>query len=442
MPKLTEDTRLEDHFVSAFEMNVGQTLNGTNTKLRELRKDAIEQFEKLGFPTRRDESWKYTNISDVLTHGFKVLAAPPMPSLEQADLAPFAIPDLDAHVVVLVNGRYSSDLSSVGELPEGVVIESLETAAETCDGVVDAYLGRYARHEEEVFTALNTAFMLDGLFLYVPKGRVLEKPVHVVHLQKVDEDLFLQPRNLLIFEENAQAKVIETTVSLGDARTFTNTVTEIFVGERAIVDVYLVQDHGDDASLVSNTNVYQEGSSVFTASTFTLSGDVVRNNVNVVPDAEHCETHLYGLFLPEGDAHVDNHTLVDHAKPDCVSNELYKGVLDDQASAVFNGKVFVRPDAQRINAFQENKTILLSDSATMNSKPELEIYADDVKCSHGATTGQLDREALFYLRSRGLPEIQARGMLLHAFAGDIIESIRVEPLRRMLDAQITRRFGW
>ncbi len=442
MSKITKQPRLEERFVSAFEMDAGKALNGTNTKLHELRKQAIDRFESLGFPTRKDEAWKYTNINSVLTHGFKVLAAPPAAEVDASDVTSFAIPDLDAHVVVLVNGRFSDRLSSIGALPDGVKIESLESASEAHPEVVDRYFGRTAQHGGDVFTALNTAFTLDGLFVYVPKGRVLEKPIHVINLQKADEDLFLQPRNLLVFEEHAQAKVIETSYSLNDTRTFTNVVTEVFVGERALVELYLVQDQGDEASLVSNTNVYQEGSSVFTAGTLTFSGDVVRNNVHVLPNAEHCETHLYGLFLPRGDTHVDNHTFVDHAKPDCVSNELYKGVLDDRSSGVFNGKVFVRPDAQRINAFQENKTVLLTEDVTMNSKPELEIYADDVKCSHGATTGQLDPEALFYLRSRGLPERQAIGMLLHAFVGDVIEHVRVDALRRVLDERVTNRFGW
>lgn len=442
MSNIIKETRLEKRFVSAFEKNVGRALNGTNSQLHELRKQAIDRFERLGFPTRKDEAWKYTNINNVLTHGFKVLVAPPVPALDEGDVTPFAIPDLDAHVVVLINGRFSDRLSSIGVVPEGVAIESLEEAAGSHPDVLDQYFGHNAQHDDDVFTALNTAFTLDGLFVYVPKGRVLAKPIHVINLQKADEDLFLQPRNLLVFEENTQGKVIETSFSLNDTRTFTNAVTEVFIGEHAIVDLYLLQDQGDDASLVSNTNVYQKAASVFTAGTVTLSGDIVRNNLNVLPDAEHCETHLYGLFLPRGDTHVDNHTLVDHAKPDCVSNELYKGVLDDRSSGVFNGKVFVRPDAQRINAFQENKTILLTQEVTMNSKPELEIYADDVKCSHGATTGQLDGEALFYLRSRGLPEQQAKGMLLHAFVGDVIEKVRVDALRRMLDARVTYRFGW
>lgn len=442
MPKTTEHKKLEERFVSAFEMNVGRTLNGTNAKIQELRRQAIDRFRKLGFPGRKHESWKYTNIGAALRHEYKVLAAPPKADLTADEIDRFAIPDLEAHVVVLVNGRFSEELSSVENLPDGVRVTSLEKAAMAHSAVVDEYFGRYAEAEEEVFTALNTAFTLDGLFVYVPKGKVVDKPIHIINLQKVDDDLFLQPRHLLVFEAGSQARIIESGHSLSDAKTFTNSVSEVFVGERAVIDLYLVQDFGDQATHVTSTNAYQEASSVFSMNTVTFTGDIVRNNVNVLPNAEHCETHLYGLFLPRGETHVDNHTFVDHAKPDCQSSELYKGVLDDDASGVFNGKVFVRKDAQRINAFQENKSILLSETATMNSKPELEIYADDVKCSHGATTGQLDREALFYLRSRGIPEKQARGMLLHAFASDLIENVKLEPLRALLDKRVTERFGW
>lgn len=442
MSDTAQKTRLEDRFVSAFEMNVGRTLNGTNKKLQDLRQNAIESFRKLGFPSPRTEAWKYTNIGKVLRHEYEVHLAPSGTELTLDDIQRYLIPKMDAHVVVLVNGRFASKLSMIGDLPDGVIISSLEEAARRHGDLVNRYLGRSANHENDVFTALNTAFTLDGLFMYVPERKIMEKPLHVVNLINAEKDVFLQPRHLVVFEEGSQARLVETGGSITGARTFTNSVTEVFVAPRAVVDMYVVQDDGDQASLVSNTDVYQEGESVFSIYTITLTGEVVRNNLTAVPDGEHCETHLYGLTLPIGDTHVDNHTLVDHAKPNCMSNELYKIVLDDRASGVFNGKVFVRPDAQKTNAFQENKSILLTATATMNAKPELEIYADDVKCSHGATTGQLDREAMFYLRSRGIPEKQARGMLLHAFARDVIDQIKIEPLRELLDRRVTERFGW
>ncbi len=442
MPNTAQETRLEDRFVSAFEMNVGRTLNGTNKTLQDLRQNAIESFRKLGFPAPKTEAWKYTNIGKVLRHEYEVHLAPAGTDLTIDDIQRYLIPDLDAHVVVLVNGRFVNKLSLIGSLPQGVIIASLEETARRHGEIVNRYLGRTANYRDDVFTALNTAFTLDGLFMYVPARTIMEKPLHVVNLIDADKDIFLQPRHLVVFEEGSQARLMETGGSTKKARTFTNSVTEVFVGPRAVVDMYVVQDDGEHASLVSGTNVYQEDESVFSIYTVTLTGEVVRNNLIAVPDGEFCETHLYGLTLPVGDTHVDNHTLVDHAKPNCMSNELYKIVLDDRASGVFNGKVFVRRDAQKTNAFQENKSILLTTSATMNAKPELEIYADDVKCSHGATTGQLDPEAMFYLRSRGISEKQARGMLLHAFVRDVIDEIKIEPLREMLDRRVTQRFGW
>jgi len=442
MPRTMQQIKLEDRYVAAFERNVGRTLNGTNARIQALRHEAIGRFQTLGFPDRRNEAWKYTNIAHALQHEYEIVAVPPVPEVTADEIDRFVIPDLEAHLIVLVNGRFLSEHSRIGPLPDGVIIDSLEKAARSHADIVDQYFGRYASAEQDVFAALNTAFTLDGLFVYVPKGKLLETPLHVINIQKVDDDLFLQPRHLLVFEEASMVRILETGHSLTGAKTFTNSVAEVYVGTGANVELYSIQDFGSAATSVVNLYAYQQRSSVFSMSTFTFTGEIVRNNLSVLPDAEHCESHLYGLFLPKGKTHVDNHTLVDHAKPDCVSNELYKGVLDDQASGVFNGKVYVRPDAQRINAFQENKSILLSESATMNSKPELEIYADDVKCSHGATTGQLDGEALFYLRSRGISENLARGMLLHAFAGDVIDTVKLEPVRRLLDERVTERFGW
>ena len=436
-----KEMRLEDRFVTAFEMNVGRTLNGTNKKLEDARQTAIERFRELGFPAVKAEAWKYTNIGKVLQRDYNVNLAATETDVSREDVAAHLIPGLDGHVVVLVNGRYVSELSNIGELPAGVIITGLEEASRRHAEIVNTYFGR-AANDKDVFTALNTAFTLDGLFVYIPRGKTMEKPLHVVNLIATDDELFLQPRNLIVFEEGSQGRLIETVGARSEAHTFTNAVTEVFVGARAIAELYTVQNSGPRASLVSNIEAHQDSESVLSTFTITLSGEVVRNNLTVVPDGEHCETHLFGLFLPTGNTHVDNHTLVDHAKANCMSNELYKGVLDDHGSGVFNGKVFVRRDAQKTNAFQENKSILLSDTATMNAKPELEIYADDVKCSHGATTGQLDREALFYLRSRGISERRSRGMLLHAFARDVIDEIRIEPLRTFLDERLSERFGW
>ena len=440
MPTILDTaTTLEDRFVTAFKMHEGQTLNGSNARVHGVRQEAIARFAALGFPARKTEAWKYTDISKVLRREYKLHLGAAAAKVSADDLAPYRVPGLDAHLIVLVNGRYSEALSEIGDLPDGVIVTGFAKATEAHADLVNAHFAQYADHENGVFTALNTAFTQDGVFIYVPKSTVVEKPIHVLSVISTDEDAMLQPRHLIVVEENAQVKLIETSETLTETATFENIVTEVFVGQHAHVDLYEIQDE-HAGSLVTNTFAYQQDHSIFRSSVFTLSGDMVRNDANILPDGEHCESHLYGLFLGTGNMHVDNHTVVDHAKPNCFSSELYKGILDDKSTGVFNGRVLVRQDAQQINAYQSNKSILLSDTAHMYSKPELEIYADDVQCSHGATTGQLDKDAIFYLRSRGLSEKQARALLLVAFARDVLETIRIEPLREMLDHKIATRF--
>lgn len=438
MTETTEITRPEDRLVQAFERLNRASKNGSAT-VAGLRTEAIERFAALGLPTSKNEAWKYTNITRALRHGYAL--DPAEPERVDADvIARHLIPGLDAHLVVLVNGRFDSEHSRIGELPDGVIVEGFAEATKRHPDVVSRHYGRYADIQTEAFAALNTAFADDGVFVYVPADVSLDRPVHVLSLVTAKRDLMIHPRLLYAIESGGSAVVVESARGETANRTFTNSVTEAYVGANARFEHYKVQDLGETATQVYNVQVYQERDSVFTTNTVTLSGALVRNNLWFLPDAENCETHLYGLFLGRGKSHIDTHTLVDHAKPNCYSNELYKGILEDESTGVFNGKVFVRQDAQKTNAYQSNKSIVLSDRANMYSKPELEIYADDVKCSHGATTGQLDPEALFYLRSRGLSEGHARAVLLQAFAKDVVHNIRLEPLRELLDEYIVSRF--
>jgi Fe-S cluster assembly protein SufD len=437
---IVTETRPEDRFVEAFRIHEGHALNGTNAHLQALRQQALERFAALGFPDRKREAWKYTRVERLLRRDYRLLLGPHETRLTPADLAPYLIPGLDAHLAVFVNGRFHEGLSRPGELPPGVVLGGLRRAAEVHGSLVDPHLARYADFRSEVFTALNTAFTQDGLFLYVPKGTVVEKPVHVLSLAEADTPALLQPRRLVVAERGSQVRVVVSEHAPTGAPLFTNAVTEVYVGAGAHVDQYTLQHEGPHASRVATVQACQQADSVFRTSTFTFSGELVRNNVSVLPDGTGCSSYLYGLVMARGEMHVDNHTLVDHARPQCFSNELYKNILDGQATGVFNGRVLVRPDAQQTNAYQSNKSILLDPRAQMYTKPELEIYADDVKCSHGATTGQLDREGLFYLRSRGLTEGQARALLLVAFARDVVDSVEVAPLRDRRDALKTQRF--
>ena len=434
-------TRPEDRFVSAFQVHHGQALNGTTAGIADRRTEAIERFAELGIPTHKKEAWKYTNIAKELEHPYTLPLTADLPSLSEDAIAPFLIDGLDAHRLVLVNGRFDDRLSHIGDLPDGVVVVNLEAAGESHGDLVDEHYGQYADADDEAFAALNTAFVQDGVFVYVPRGTMMEKPVFVLHVTATEDDLMIQPRNLFVAEDGAAARVIEVQASLTDARTFTNAVTEAYVGADGNLDHYLVQNAGDNASQVQTIAAYQEHDSVFDTHTTTLSGKVVRNNLTITPDGTHCESHLFGLNLGRDTMHVDNHTLVDHVEADCFSNELYKNILTDEAKGVFNGKVFVHKDSQRINAYQSNKSLVLTNTARMYAKPELEIYADDVQCSHGATTGQIDPEALFYLRSRGLSEERARILMLQAFAQDVIDEVKDDALRESLTETLRDRFS-
>ena len=438
---LDTDSDPKDRFISAFEVNHGQTLNGTSASISKQREDAIEHFAELGIPTNDLELWKYTNIAKIIDRPYTLPLGTETPSVDESDIAPYLIDDMDAHRVVLVNGRVDESLSDIGELPPGVVVSGLAQAGDEHPDVVEEHYGQYADYEDDAMTALNTAFVQDGAFVYVPSGTIVEKPIFFLHVTASDEDLFLQPRHLFVVEDGAIAKIVEAQHSLTDANTFTNTVGEAFVGEKGNLDHYLIQDEGDTASQVHTRAAQQKDDSVYSTQTVTFSGEVVRNNATIEADGSFCESNLFGLCIGKGEMHVDNHTRMDHVQPDCRSNELYKHVLNDDSTAVFNGKVFVSRGSQRIDAYQQNDTIVLTKGAQIYTKPELEIYADDVVCSHGATTGQMDEEGIFYLRSRGLTERRARILMLQAFCEEVLEEFQIDALKEDVTEQIRTRFA-
>jgi Fe-S cluster assembly protein SufD len=438
---LDTDSDPKDRFISAFEVNHGQTLNGTSASIAKQREDAIEHFSELGIPTNDLELWKYTNIAKIIDRPYTLPLGAETPSVDASDIAPYLIDDMDAHRVVLVNGRVDESLSDIGELPSGVVVSGLAQAGDEHPDVVEAHYGQYADYEDDAMTALNTAFVQDGAFVYVPSGTIVEKPIFFLHITASDEDLFLQPRHLFVVEDGAIAKIVEAQHSLTDAQTFTNTVGEAFVGEKGNLDHYLLQDEGDSASQVHTRAAQQKDDSVYSTQTVTYTGEVIRNNATVEADGTFCESNLYGLVIGKDDMHVDNHTRMDHVQPDCNSNELYKHVLNDESTAVFNGKVFVARGSQRIDAYQQNDTIVMNNDAQIYTKPELEIYADDVECSHGATTGQVDEEGVFYLRSRGLSERRARILMLQAFSEEVLTELSIDPFRDYITELVRDRFA-
>jgi Fe-S cluster assembly protein SufD len=400
--------------------------------LTTIRRTAIDRFATLGFPTTRDEEWRFTNVAPLVDTPFQEPSADPV-AVTKAELAPFTVKQLACSLLVFVNGRFAPALSSMGPLPKGTVVSTLGRALASDPGLVDPYFTRCASYEKHAFTALNTAFADDGAFLYLPAGAVLQEPIHVLYFSTTTSPIVTHPRTIVVAGDDSQAKIIESYAGAAGQQYFTNAVTEIVAGARSVVEHYRVQRESFAASHVSSTHVHLERQAVFAQQAFTLGGGLVRNDVTGTIGAQHVECTLNGLYLGHGRRLIDNHTAIDHAQPNCASHELYKGMLDGHARGVFNGKILVRPDAQKTDAKQTNQVLLLSDDATINTKPQLEIFADDVKCTHGATVGQLDEEMLFYLRARGIGRDEARAMLIHAFASDIIDRVTIEPLRVALE---------
>ena len=392
--------------------------------LGRLRKKGIERFEKLGFPTMRHEEWRFTNLAPLTKIPFR-LPEPGGPGQDMPSSVIFT--GASSPRLVFINGHSAPGLSALKPLPKGVVVGGMAPWAEE-------YLGRHARYQDHAFTALNTAFCQQGAAIRIPDGVVLDAPIHLVFISAVPgEPTVSHPRVLIVVGANSRAAIVESYLGRDGDVYLTNAVTEVTAGENAVLDHYKLEQESREAFHIATLQVLQSRGSKFSSHSIALGGSLVRNEINVVFDAEGGECTLNGLYMATGRQLIDNHTVIDHAKPRCASHELYKGILADQARGVFNGKIYVRQDAQKTDAKQTNQTLLLSDDATINTKPQLEIYADDVKCTHGATVGQLDEEALFYLRSRGISRSEARRILTFAFANDIIGRIAIEPMRERLE---------
>jgi Fe-S cluster assembly protein SufD len=408
---------------------------GGSRWLQDLRDAAASRFVELGFPTVRDEDWRFTNVSAIASSEFRPA---PTARVDGEALKAFVYADSPLRVVI-VNGRFAPELSRTAGLPTGMRFGSLAAAATDHADVVGRYLGQLADAGSRAFAALNTAFTHDGAYVFIPDGVVVEQPLQLLFVSTGDPSqppTISHPRSLIVAGDRSQARIVETYVSAPGAKHFTNAVTELVAGEGAVVDHYKVEEESTDAFHIASMHIHAARSSTVSTHAFTLGGRLVRNDIIAVLDGEGAEATLNGLYLVDGDRLVDTHTTIDHAKPHCPSHEVYKGILGGNARAVFNGKIIVRQDAQKTDAKQTNRALLLSDHATINTKPQLEIFADDVKCTHGAAIGQLDEDALFYLRARGLPFAEARDLLIHAFAGEIIDRVRIEPLKQALEAEL------
>ena len=425
-------------YISNFEL-FENSLNGSRkTPFHQIRKDAISKFSDLGFPTPRNEEWKYTNVAPILQHKFKPSSEPAR--LPKDILNDFTFDGLKEVLLVFINGHFSEELSKFNCNSNRLIIDSLSNALMNHSEIIETHLSRYASFENETFTALNTAFTHDGAFVYFPENTIIEESIHIINISNSrDSEFVSHPRNLIIVGKGSQLRIIETYDHLSENIYFNNVVTEMVIGVDALVDHIKIQEESKKSYHIANTQIHQDHGSVYFSVNIDLGGALVRNNMNVLLNANNCECNLYGFYFGGGTQHIDNHTFIDHAKPHCYSNELYKGILDEKARGVFNGKIMVRPDAQKTNALQSNKTLLLTNDASINAKPQLEIFADDVKCTHGATIGQLDEEALFYLRTRGIGEDMAGAMLRYAFARDVFSNIRIGQVRKKLDDIIIQR---
>lgn len=435
MGRGTDEVR---RYVEHFESLAGPPKGAEWTE--PMRKRALARFSELGFPTPKEEEWRQTNVAAMRKHPFRPAAGVDPFAAGLSEMRGLLFGEEAAAELVFLNGRFAKNLSRVGSLPAGVVVTNLAEATIRHRDVVEDHLGRYADYETASFAALNTAFLSEGAFIRLPENVRLEKPIHVLHLAVAEEEPFMvHPRTLLLAGAGAEGTVIETYAGPDGATYFTNAVTEAAVGENASIGYDRVQREGEGAYHIGTLQVSQGRSSRFRSLNLSFGGRIARTETNALLDGEGIETVLDGLYLGRGEQLIDNHTSIDHARPHGESHELYKGILTDKARGVFRGKITVRQDAQKTDAKQTNQALLLSEEATIHSKPQLEIHADDVKCTHGATVGQLDPEAIFYLRSRGIEEEAARTMLIFAFASDLVGRVDFIPLRdRLEDLLVTR----
>jgi Fe-S cluster assembly protein SufD len=402
----------------------------------DLRLEAKTALNELEFPTSKTEYWKYTRLGKIINNTYYFHENK---TVNKIDLTDYLIPELDANLVVLINGYYHEELADI-KTQEGIKIDSLKNAITNSDPFIKDHLGKIAKAKNEIFIALNTLSFTDGVFIDMDKNSVAEKPIHIINII-TENNIISNTRTIVKAHDYSSVKIIESFVNLNGENSFTNNVSEFFLNPNSHVEYNKIQNKEGESYQVSTEQVHQRTSSNFTINTITLEGTLVRNNLNIDVNAKGCETNLNGIYLGINKNHVDNHTIVDHLKPNCNSNEVYKGILDNNSVGVFNGKVYVRPDAQKTNAFQQNNNILLTDDAVINSKPELEIYADDVKCSHGSTTGQLDDEAVFYLQARGISKKSAINLMISAFIKDALSNISIESLKNYIDSKIDKRFG-
>lgn len=433
--KLLLDNQLTDWYFA----NQDQLMNSSTSVFNSFRPAAMESFRKLGIPDQTLENYKSTDLPKIFLAPLKKYIGQRKIMFAVEDLFHCDIPELDTELVLLVNGWFYENRPRLQVLPGGMIVGSMAEAAKQYPDLLRQHYSKYAGFENDGLVALNTAFAQDGTFVYIPEGAGSDRAVQIVNVLLSPEDLFVQHRNLVIVEDHARARIVVCDHSLSARHYLTNSVTEIFIGANAHLDYVKLQNENNNSNQISSSFVHQERSSEAVFNTITLHGGLIRNNVYASLAGEGASNHTLGLFLADKTQHVDNFTYIDHAVPNCTSRQNFKGILDDQATGSFTGRILVRPQAQKTQAYQANNNILLTSDARMSTKPQLEIYADDVKCSHGATVGQLDQNAIFYLQSRGISVREARLLLMSAFGFEILSNVLVDPLRERLSDLVDKR---
>ena len=429
---------LADKLVSsflAFELDID-----IQSSVHNIRTDAIKSFEKLGFPSKKLEAWKYTSLNKVLKEDY-TLFSKKKNVLDFNKVKDFFLDNTESYKLVFVDGFFDSFLSQTSHDKADVCIMSAALSKTKYASVIKKHFNKSIEKSDSL-SQLNTAFSKEGAYVRIPKNIVLEKPIEIIHFATGNESaLMLQPRNLIVIDEGAQVEIIESHQSLTDNPIFTNSVSEIFVAKNAHLDYYKIQNDRLTSTLIDNTYISQQRDSNAKIHTFSFGGKLTRNNLNYYQKGSYINSTMKGITIIDDKQLVDHHTLVDHANPNCESHQDYKGIYSGSSTGVFNGKIVVNKIAQKTNAFQKNNNILLNDKSTINSKPQLEIFADDVKCSHGCTIGQLDQDAMFYLRARGIPKKEAEALLTYAFANNVLESVNIPALKSKIKKIIANKLG-
>jgi Fe-S cluster assembly protein SufD len=434
-----EEFELENKLLRLYDEHKELIIKNDTPAISQLRDKAFENFKKLGFPTRAVEEWRNTDLMDVTERDYSMYFEDEERIVDITKIFRCEVHNFETFLFTTLNGWYVYQNSPLTKLPSGAIVGSLAAAMQEYPELVEKHYGKYADIENNHINALNTAFAQDGVFIYIPDNVEVSKPIQIVNIVNIDEDFMSHTRNLVIVGKNSKLTLVHCDDSITHRNSFLSGVSEYYLDENSHVDFYKLQNKDDNSTLITNNHFYQKDNSTLTSNTITLNGGIIRNETIATLDGQNCTSNIFGLYLMDREQHVDNRVFVDHAKPNSFSDEMFKGIIDDDASASFNGHILVRKDAQQTNAFQNNKNIALTDTAKINTKPFLEIYADDVKCSHGATVGQLDPEAMFYIRSRGICEKNARMLLMYAFAAEVVNKIKIEVLRERIDNMVQKR---